>query len=312
MDSNRRRFLMLCASAGGGLLMSGASAVPGGLEQMCRTRPGSGIVRVNAGAGASTDLVIAGTRLFKEGFLDEVLPAYEKISRRTARMLGGGCDDGVAGVRLGSAVLGGICCPIEQSPAIGMKGFTVARDMKVIVAHPSVVVDRLSLAQIKPLLTGETLNWRALGGPDQAISLVVYDHCPDYLEPVRRRFLGNRPIWSPLAMVVKTDQKHLETLSRFEGAVGVNSWILAEPFVRQGKLKVLAIDGVAPTLENAARGHYPLTGPLTLIFNQWNERNLGAFFEYLYSPAGQGIIGSRAIPVRADQAGFRNRGRLVV
>lgn len=303
IDIRRRRFMALCSALGGGALVSGANAVPIEFDQMCRSP--SPYLRVNR--SPSNDLIIAGTRLFKEGFLDDVLVAYGTLSGKKSYMLGGGCDDGVAGVRLGAAALGGICCPIEHSPARDMRGLTVANDVKVIVANPSVSVRDINLAQVRGLLTGQINDWQQLGGPSQAIPLVVYDHCPDYLEPVRRRFLENKPMWSPHALVVKTDQKHLETISKFPGAVGINSWILAEPFVTKGRLKVLAVEGVLPTLENAASGRYPIVGPLTLIFKQWDEAAFGPFFRFVYSSLGQAYIRPRAVPVSAQQAGFDQR-----
>lgn len=304
---NRRQFISICASAGGSLFLPGANALPISFGDICRTRVDGGLLKV--GSVATDGLVIAGTRLFKEGFLDEALPLYEKLSGHSARMLGGGCDDGVTGVRLGSAQLGGVCCPIESAPSRGLRGYTVARDMKVVVAHPSVSVSDTSLAQLKAVLSGKIENWKELGGEDSAISLVVHDHCPDYLEPMRQNLLGSQAIWSRQAMVVKTDQKHLETVARFPGAIGVNSWILAEPFVKAGQLKVLSINGVAPTFKNTVSGTYPLVGPLLLVFKQSNE-DLGAFFSFLYSDAGQKIISRRAIPVTAQQAGFRRVGTI--
>lgn len=304
---DRRQFISICAAAGGSLVLPGANAVPIPMGDVCRTRPVGGFL--NAAQVSNDGLVIAGTRLFKEGFLDDALPQYAKLSGRVARMLGGGCDDGVAGVRLGSAQLGGVCCPIESAPSRMLQGYLVAKDMKVIVAHPSVAANDVSLAQLKAILGGQVTRWKELGGEDSAISLVVHDHCPDYVEPVRQSLLGNQAIWSRQAMVVKTDQKQLETVARFPGAVGVNSWILAEPFVKAGQLKVLAINGVAPTLNNAAKGAYPLVGPLLLVFKQWND-GLGPFFSFLYSDAGQKIVSRRAISVTPEQAGYRPRGAI--
>jgi phosphate transport system substrate-binding protein len=304
---NRRQFISLAAAAGSTSLLSGAVANTLPLGDICRTRPSAGLRKINA--TYSGELVIAGTRLFKEGFLDDLLPLYREASGNRATMLGGGCDDGVAGVRLASAHLGGVCCPLDSPPSKGLAGYQVANDMKVILAHPSVTTNNVSLAQLKGILRGGILNWAALGGADQSISLVVHDHCPDYLEPMRQTLLGDKPIWSSQAMQVKTDQKHLETVARFPGAVGVNSWILAEPFVRSGQLKLLRLDGVEPTLRNTESGKYPLAGPLILIFERWNG-HMHPLFSFMYSDAGRKVLAQRVIPVTAQQAGYRRTGAI--
>lgn len=176
-----------------------------------------------------------------------------------------------------------------------MKYIPVAQDLKVVVAHPQVPASDLSWNQLVGLLTGQIQNWQLLGGRDQRVALVLHDHCPDYIEPARRMLLGNRLGWSRDALYVKTDQKHLDTVARFESAVGLNSWILAEPYVRSGRLKVLAVDGVPPTVANATRGRYRLVGPMNMIFASWNARTMGPFFDFLFSPVGRDIVTRRLV-----------------
>jgi phosphate transport system substrate-binding protein len=271
--------------------------------------PQRGAVRPVAMSAPAGSLVIAGTRLFKEGFFNDLLAIYNRGPGRDARMLGGGCDDGVTGVKLGTAHLGCLCCPVAGSPAEGMGSLQVAWDMKVVVAHPGVRADAISTAQLRRVLTGEAKSWKELGGPDRRIALVVSDHCPDYIEPVRQALLENRQAWSPHAMVVKTDQKQLETTARFENAIGVNSWIIAEPFVKSGALKVLHVDGVAPTLANVESGRYRLAGPMIVIYRQWSPREMTPFFDLLYGEAGREILARHVVPVSAARAGYPPRQR---
>lgn len=307
---DRRGFL---GAAGASLLAAGlagaserrAAAIP---EFICGERPAGGLRPVALGA-ADGPLVIAGTRLFKEGFFNELLEIYNRAPGRDARMLGGGCDDGVTGVRLGTAHLGCLCCPVAGSPAEGMGSLQVAWDMKVVVAHPGVRADGITTQQLRQVVTGRVRNWKALGGPDRPIALVVSEHCPDYVEPVRRDLMANRQDWSAQALVVKTDQKQLETTARFEHAIGVNSWIIAEPFVRNGQLKVLEVDGVAPTLANVADGRYRLAGPMNVIYRQWSQETMAPFFDLLYSEAGRSILSRHVVPVAMEKAGYPPRRR---
>ncbi len=254
--------------------------------------------RLMRASSSSQRLVFAGTRLFKEGFLDDLGAAYQRATGREIEILGGGCDDGLEAVRTRQASIGGLCCPLAGSPAAGMRFITVAHDLKVVVAHPKIAVDNLSWKQLTELLTGGIHNWRDIGGRDQPVALVLHDHCPDYHEPARRMVLGDRRDWSRDALYVKTDQKHLDTVARFESAVGINSWILAEPYVRSGRLKVIAVDAVLPTIDNAARKRYRLVGPMNMIFEPANESLAEPFFAFLFSASGQSIIRRRLVPIR--------------
>jgi phosphate transport system substrate-binding protein len=291
-----------------GLAGAGERRAPALPEYICGEPP-RGAVRPAAMAAPPGSLVIAGTRLFKEGFFNDLLAIYNRVPGRDARMLGGGCDDGVTGVRLGTAQLGCLCCPVAGSPAEGMGWLQVAWDMKVVVAHPEVRADGIGMSQLHRVLTGETQSWKALGGPDRRIALVVSDHCPDYVEPVRKALLENRQAWSPQALVVKTDQKQLETTARFENSIGVNSWIIAEPFVRKGTLKVLHVDGVAPTLANVESGRYRLAGPMNMVYRQWSSGEMAPFFDLLYGNAGREILSRHVVPVSAAKAGYPPRQR---
>lgn len=298
----RRAFILLGLSAGASsatAYLPGSSRGMADLESLARQEicvTGRAAPRVTAGGRQSRSLSFAGTRLFKEGFLDDIGRSFQQKTGRRIQILGGGCDDGLKAVREDFASIGGLCCPLQGSGAEHLQHVTVAHDLKVVVAHPRVSVSNLRWAELVSIMTGSITNWQVLGGTDQRIATVIHDHCPDYVEPARRQILGDRLQWSLDALHVKTDQKHLDTVARFESAVGVNSWILAQPYVAAGKLKVLAIDGVDPTIGNAAAGRYRLLGPMNMVFERW-EQAMAPFFEYLFSPDGRAIMSRRVVPV---------------
>lgn len=308
---NRRSFLRAAAAgavAAGGFAWAPARARPDAeLERMlasslCRS-PQAGFAPA-AAASAGDALAFAGTRLFKEGFLDDLARAYTSASGRTARILGGGCDDGVTAVIRGEAHVGGVCCPLPGSPAEGMQALLVGHDLKVVVTHPSQPVGGIAYRELMAIVTGKINNWKDVGGPSRPMALVVHDHCPNYVEPVRQLLLDNKPRWSKQALFVKTDQKHLETVARFESSIGINSWILAEPMVRAGELKVLTLDGVAPTVDAGLAGRYPLMGPMSMLFQRWRADIMTPFFEFLYGPEGRRIMARRVVPAEAPRNGL--------
>lgn len=251
-------------------------------------------------------LTFAGTRLFKEGFLDEMAEAYQRHSGRRIDVLGGGCDDGIAAVRGRHAHIGGLCCPLRGSAAEGLDHIRVGQDIKAVLAHPWVPLRSVRLADLKAAFAGRVANWRALGGPDRPLALVVHDHCPDYLEPVRE--LVATPVpgrGTPQTLFAKTDQKHLELLERFEFTLGINSWVLAEPLVAAGRLKRIAVDGVVPNIDTVQQGRYRLVGPMNMIFGAWVPELMEPFFTFLFSDAGRRLVARRMVPAAASQSVWR-------
>jgi phosphate transport system substrate-binding protein len=307
---NRRRFLQMTGILAGGFGIGyAASAVARSSRTTtavgghCYT-PGARPWRTALQPGV---LSYQGTHILTYGALKDLGEAYTRHSGRPTAIHGGGCDDGIAAVQRGETHLGGLCCPVEGSRAEGLPTLLLARDLKVVVAHPETPVDDLSLDALRAIARGKIRRWDAVGGTARPIALVVRKHCPDYFEPVRHLLLDNRPEWSPQGLFVDTDLDLLDMVARFEGSLGLVSWVFAEPLVQQGRLKLLAIDGVPATLDAAASDLYPLTGPLNLIYRDWDEPTMRPFLDFAYSPIGRLVIARRLIPVDATANGYRPR-----
>lgn len=302
---NRRRFLAFLAGAG---LVPSYGAPASGLERslaqgICR----SPVRRASAVAvePPATPLSFAGTRLVKDGFMDDIAAAYTAATGNPVRVLGGGCDDAIETVGQGRSHLGGLCCrPAAGTPTDGFHVLTVAQDVKVILAHRWVTVDSITTDELLRMGRGEITNWRILGGPDRPLPLVVYDHCPAYAEPVREALLKGDAAWSPHALRAKTDQELLDLVERFPWSVGVNSWVLAQPLVRAGRLKALALDGIPPALDGRPQANYPLKGPLSLAYAGWQEETMRPFLDFVFSAEGRAITAERALPLTASEAGY--------
>lgn len=270
-------------------------------KSLCTTVSAMPAMRINP-ASLPKDLTFAGTRLLKLGFMDEVAQLYTKRTGNRVRVIGDGCDGGLLAARTGKAHFGELCCPVPNSPAAGMCWLPVAQDMKVVLTSPGNPVSNISLANLRRVATGELRNWRELGGPDRPIAFIVHNHCPPYLEPVRSVLLNGGKTWSKHAMRSNTDTDHLRHLVRFRPSLGVDSWVLAAPYVKQGQLKVLSVDGVMPSVASVSRGDYPLVGPLNLIFALWMDDLMRPFLDFIYSEDAQRIIARKTAPVSGAQA----------
>lgn len=302
---NRRNFLTL---AGASLLFApwreqAAARTPLGLvdDGICRSPRALPIFVASTGAG---ELSYQGTHILAYGALKNIAPAFAVQGGRLA-VAGGGCDDGIAGIKRQRTDFGGMCCPVRGSAAEGLPYLTVAHDMKAVVTHPSNDVAGVTMNQLKAIARGKILDWRELGGENKPIAQVVRRHCPDYVEPVRAALLDNRPDWSGKALFVDTDEQIVDMVSRFPASLGVVSWVFARPLVEAGKLRLLALDGRLPQRD---REKYPLTGPLSLIFRRWEAERMTPFFDFMYGKEGRAIIARDLLTVSREEAGYRGAG----
>lgn len=305
---NRRGFLTL---AGASLLLApwreqAVARTPLGLvdDGICRSPRALPIFVASTGAG---ELSYQGTHILAYGALKNIAPAFAVQGGRLA-VAGGGCDDGIAGVKRQRADFGGMCCPVRGSAAEGLPYLAVAHDMKAVVTHPSNDVAGVTMNQLKAIARGKLLDWRELGGESKPIAQVVRRHCPDYVEPVRAALLDNRPDWSGKALFVDTDEQIVDLVSRFPASLGVVSWVFARPLVEAGKLRLLTLDGRLPNQDRGNREKYPLTGPLSMIFRRWDAGRMTPFFDFMYGKEGRAIIARDLLPVSREEAGYRGEG----
>jgi phosphate transport system substrate-binding protein len=76
--------------------------------------------------------------------------------------------------------------------------------------------------------------------------------------------------------------------------------------VKRGDLKALPLDGIEPTIANAEKGSYALTGPLTVVYQRWDSRRMAPFLDFLFSDTGRQIISEKLVPVSKEHAGYNS------
>ncbi len=118
-------------------------------------------------------------------------------------------------------------------------------------------VTNLTTAQLTGIFTAKTKNWKEVGGPDEAITLVT-----------RPSTSGTRALFKSYALKgaeeasnksLETDDSGtlLQTVSSHKGAIG---YVALSYLVNNTSVKTVSIDGVEPTLENTYSGKYKVWG----------------------------------------------------
>ena len=88
-------------------------------------------------------------------------------------------------------------------------------------------------------------------------------------------------------------------------AIGYSMHVMAAPLVREGQIRLLSVDGVAPTAVAIAAGHYPPGRTLELIVIGPPSDNVRKLAAFLLSPAGRDLLASAGfIPVFPSPLSF--------
>ena len=192
--------------------------------------------------------------------------------------------------------MGGLCCPLRPAERRrGLVATPVARDIKVAIVNPANPVTGVSVAQLRALHQGRIQSWAALGWRDKPIAVIFRVHCLDRREPVRT-FLGIDARLANLAkraIKVRTDKQLIDYVARFPTAIGITSRV----FIEGEPVRALALDGVTPTVAEAASGRYPFTAVLSIVTVGEPRDGPRRFLEFVKGPEGRRIVGRRFVPI---------------
>jgi phosphate transport system substrate-binding protein len=177
----------------------------------------------------------------------------------------GGSTRGVVDVRAGVAHVGMVSRALKPDEA-DLQHLLLARDGLGVIVHRSNPVQTLSREQVAKVYRGELRNWRELGGPDLPITAVSKAEGRSTLE-VFSGYFGVPYKEIKAQLVIGDNQQGIQAVASSPGAIGYVSIGSAEFEARQGvPIRLVAVDGHAPTTAAVASGQYPVVRELNLVF----------------------------------------------
>ena len=176
----------------------------------------------------------------------------------------GGTTRGINDVRAGLADIGMVSRALKPEES-ELTGYRIAMDGIGIILHQKNPVQNLSDKQIGEIYTGKITNWKQLGGENRKIIVVNKAEGRSTLELFLQYFhLKNQEIRAHV--VIGDNQQGIKTVAGNVGAIGYVSIGAAEYEETHGTpIRLMAIGGVAATLDNVRNGRFPLSRPLNLV-----------------------------------------------
>ena len=170
----------------------------------------------------------------------------------------------------------------------------VGYDAFVFFVHKDNPIDNLTSEQIRAIYAGEITNWSEVGGKNEKIAAYQRNEGSGS-QSMLKRFMGEKKIMeAPTEMVNDLMSGIVEKVSDYRSksnSIGFSFRYYLEGIIRNPDIKILSIDGVAPTVENIKNGTYPITGPLYAVtYEGNNNENVEKLLEWVLSEEGQEII----------------------
>lgn len=244
------------------------------------------------GSDAADTLTASGCSVSNVGYLTDLANEYERRTGTKVLVRGGGSVVGIEDLRSGKVDFAASCRSKSAGDPEDVAFIQVAWDALVFIVHPSNPLTSLSLDDVRAIYAGGTTNWRQLKGPSSPIKVFI-SRARQGLSGVEAStnamvLKGKKPVETPnthfLASTAIVEQM-VETTPEGFATTGYTS-------ARKRKVKMLKVDGIAPTVGSIIQQRYPLKRPLFILLPKDPKPAAKKFVDFVLSKDGQQYLRS--------------------
>lgn len=175
----------------------------------------------------------------------------------------------------------------------------IAFDIIAIVVNPRNPIGNLTKEQARAIFTGAVTNWKALGGPDREIVVVVRDQASGTREVFDQKVLGSttaKPVPS-VASAIESQSNGVvrEIVASTPGGIGYVSY----GYINK-TIAAVSLDRVPPDIPNATSKRYPLARFLRMFTRGQPVGAVKAYIDFVLSDKFQDqVVSHEYIKVKA-------------
>jgi phosphate transport system substrate-binding protein len=170
----------------------------------------------------------------------------------------------VTATQAGEIQIGLVARHLTAAEKAALRVELFGHDAIVFLSYPWNQATNLSLEQLRKIYLGKITNWREVGGEDKGIVPLTREGSSALHTLFIDSLFGKSFNGPEKAFVLRANkEKILRTIKRVRGSLGYGIVGLEE--AQDEGVKVLAINGKSPSVENIVQGVYPFTRPLLLV-----------------------------------------------
>ena len=167
-------------------------------------------------------------------------------------------------------------------------------DAFVFFVNANNPVDNLTTEQIKGIYSGKITNWKEVGAPFDTKIIPFQRNEGSGSQTTLQKLMGDTPIMPPL----KEDRlggmgdiiNDTANYRNYNAALGFSFRYYSTEMLRNNQIKLLSVDGVAPTVENIRNGSYPHVATVYMVTARPRSNNTRKIVDFMLSPAGQKLV----------------------
>jgi phosphate transport system substrate-binding protein len=230
------------------------------------------------GTGDSQALLREIAELFEERYPEVTIQVPDSI----------GSSGGIKAVGAGKTELGRVARPLkEKERPYGLTYAEFAISPVVLVVHPSVEgVDNLTAEQIVGIYSGAITDWQQLGGAAHKLYPIGRETGDSSRIIMEAHISGFQKIRESAAKVYYTTPETIQALVEHEYTIGY----VPGAMIHSRNVRIVNIDGVAPSIENIRQNRYKMVTPLGIVYKEPLNPLAKAFVDFLSTPGAHEII----------------------
>ena len=190
-------------------------------------------------AAAADPLVIQGSTTFSRRLMEPFKSEIERKSGHELTVIPNKSTPGLIALLEGRAHLAMISASLETEIALlqksmpglqfdNLRAFEINRTRVAIVVHKTNPVRKATLAQITQILQGKTTNWKALGGSDLPIRVILVGGGGGVTAVIEADLLSGQQTTAPNKVYVRTPVQLVQVVEQERAAIGFAQLALAK------------------------------------------------------------------------------------
>ncbi|MER2007504.1 MAG: substrate-binding domain-containing protein [Psychrobacillus sp.] len=176
---------------------------------------------------------------------------------------------------------------------VELKLTPIGREAFVFFVHQKNEINELSLQQIQDIYSGSINNWQDVGGSDDSIRAFQRPEGSGS-QTALENLMGEIPLMeAPTEDIVSGMGGIIEEVAQYKNyknAIGYTFRFYSNEMVKNDQIKLLNINGIAPTIENIRNNQYPIASEFYLVTTNTDNPHVDEFIEWILSPQGQELV----------------------
>lgn len=169
-----------------------------------------------------------------------------------------------------------------------------AKEAFVFFVNSKNPVENLTSQQVRDIYSGKITDWSQIDSSLSGKIKPFQRNEGSGSQTMLQKIMGSTPIMPPL----KEDRlggmggiiNDVAGYRNYREALGFTFRYFSTEMFKNGEIKLLAIDGIAPTVENIRNGTYPFIADCCIITVNPRNENVRKIVDFLFSPAGKELI----------------------